>query len=56
MNLFVPIDRVTADALLKLADREVRTPKQQALVLIREGLEKAGLLVKPEPDTTRGRP
>jgi len=43
-KLFVPLDGTERAALAKLAECERRDPRAQAAFLIREALERAGLL------------
>jgi len=45
-RLFVPLQRKEFEALFKLAENELRDPRQQAAVLVRQGLEQRGLLPK----------
>jgi hypothetical protein len=49
-RIFVPLSRAEGVALLHLAEKERRDPRQQAAVIIRSALEKAGLLEPPAPD------
>jgi len=45
-KLFVPLQRKEFEALFRLAESELRDPRQQAAVLIRRELEQRGLLPK----------
>ena len=46
----------THDALLRLADREMRPPRDQVLLLLTRGLEREGVLVPwpPADDSAAG--
>jgi hypothetical protein len=43
-KIFVPLDGTERSALTKLAEQEKRDPRAQAAILIREGLERLGIL------------
>ncbi|MCL5961822.1 MAG: hypothetical protein M1358_21325 [Chloroflexi bacterium] len=43
-SIYVPLPRPVADLLVELALREMRHPRQQAAVLILEGLRSRNLL------------
>jgi len=45
----VPLNPKEKDALLTLAERERRGPREQAAVIIRRELERAGLLPEEKP-------
>ena len=44
VRINVPLKRVEKAALTRLAEQEKRDPRQQAALLIRQGLERAGFL------------
>lgn len=46
---YVPLNDQERLALVQLAERERRDPRAQAAVLIRQALEKLGLLSSPVP-------
>ena len=48
-RLMVPLLQDERQALLALADRERRDPRQQAAILIRQELERLGLVPSPQP-------
>jgi hypothetical protein len=54
MTIFLPITE--KDALLFLADREFRDPRKQAALLIRESLERRGLLPSNDASDTSNQP
>lgn len=46
-NLYVPIDEAVVEKLLRIAAQERRNPKDQAAILIEQGVERW----RPEPAT-----
>jgi hypothetical protein len=46
-NIYVPLPEQAEQALAKLAETELRSPKKQATVLIIEGLTRRGVLRLP---------
>ena len=48
--LYVPLPQEAASALRNLARREYRHPREQAVVLVLDGLRRAGALA-PSPQT-----
>lgn len=49
-RLMVTLQLSEREALLRLARREKRDPRNQAALIIRRELERAGLLVPEKPD------
>ncbi len=54
MYLQVRLLEEEADALKRIAEKERRPARQQAAFLIREALERRGLLVETAVDTQQG--
>ncbi len=50
-GMYLPLSNDERDALVQLAEREKRDPRQQAALLIRQALERLGLL-RPAPTTS----
>jgi hypothetical protein len=53
--MYLPIPPDVDDALSRLAEQELRHPKDQATVLLMEGLRQRGMLA-PEPPSQSARP
>lgn len=49
VRIYIVLDDQEADALTTLAKRELRYPKEQIRLFVREGLERCSLLPKPQP-------
>lgn len=49
VKIYIALDDQEAKALTKLAERELRYPKEQIRLFIREGLQRCGLLPKTHP-------
>lgn len=47
-RIYIPLDSIERQALARLGELEHRDPRQQAALLIRQQLEKLGLL-QPSP-------
>ena len=48
VKVYIVLDDQEAEALTKLAERELRYPKEQIRLFVREGLERRGLLAKAQ--------
>ena len=48
-RLFIPLQRREFEALFRLAENEYRDPRQQAVVIIRQELERRGMLPQAQP-------
>lgn len=48
-RMMIPLEINEKDAIIYLAAREKRDPRQQAALLIRQALERAGLLPATDP-------
>ncbi len=53
-RLFVPLQRREFEALYKLAAKELRDPRDQAAVIVRDELVRCGML--PQAKQTGGEP
>jgi hypothetical protein len=49
-SIYIAIPDDAADRLRELARREFRAPRQQAAILVLEGLERAKLAPEPSPE------
>ncbi len=49
-SIYIAIPDDAADKLRELAQREFRAPRQQAAILVLEGLERAGLALERSPE------
>lgn len=47
--IYVPLTERTREALLALSEREFRDPRDQAALIITEGLRQAGVLAESGP-------
>ena len=45
-RIYIPVDQVTKAALIELAEKELRDPRYQAAVIIRDELIRRGFLSK----------
>lgn len=52
VRITIPLEQGEKSALMKLAKTELRDPRQQAAFIIRQALERAGM-VDPTPPTTQ---
>jgi hypothetical protein len=53
-NIYVKLPSDAADALIRVANREWRHPKEQAALFIVEGLRRDGALPSEQADTDSG--
>jgi hypothetical protein len=49
--VYVPLPERACDALVELAEREYRQPRDQAAKLLTDALRRAGVLTDEEPST-----
>ena len=55
-SIYIAIPDEAADRLRELARRELRSPRQQAAILVLAGLERAGLDPEPKDVAATDRP